>query len=159
MAKHSTIFTTPDERTLSFERVFDAPRALVWKVWTEPEHVAQWWGPKGFTNTIHKMEVKAGGEWSLIMHGPDGKDWPNHIEYLEVREPEFLRFLHGGAPGDPGAFEVTVAFTDLGERTKIVHAMTCKTAEQAAEIKKFAVDGHESTWERLEHYLQGAQVD
>jgi uncharacterized protein YndB with AHSA1/START domain len=158
MARHETVITRPDANTLCFERVFDAPRALVWKVWTDPEHVAKWWGPEGFTNSIHKMEVRPGGEWSLTMHGPDGTDWPNHIRYVEVREPEFLSYHHGGKPGDEGAFFVTAEFVDLGKRTKIVNTLICKTVEQAAEISKIAEHGHHSTWNRLEAYLEEAQA-
>ena len=62
------------DREIAITRLFNAPRELLWKVWTEPKHIAQWWGPKGFTNTIHKMEVKPGGRWDFIMHGPDGVD-------------------------------------------------------------------------------------
>jgi uncharacterized protein YndB with AHSA1/START domain len=118
--------------------------------------VAKWWGPEGFTNSVHKMDVKAGGTWSLTMHGPDGTDYPNHIDYVEVREPEFLSYHHGGRPGDPGAFFVTAEFTDLGQQTKIVNRLIFKTPEQAAETAKFAEWGHDSTWNRLEAYLDAA---
>ena len=57
------------DREIAIKRVFNAPRSLVWTAWTDPKHVAQWWGPTGFTNTIHKMEVKVGGVWDFIMHG------------------------------------------------------------------------------------------
>ena len=157
MAKHKTLYTNPDNRTLRFERVFDAPRALVWKVWTDPEHVAKWWGPEGFTNSIHQMDVKAGGTWSLTMHGPDGTDYANHIDFVEVRAPKFLAFNHGGKPGDAGAFFVTAEFVDvdnLGEQTRIIHTLVLKTAAQAAAVKPHAEPGHETSWARLEKYLE-----
>src|SRR5258706_10882308 len=81
-------------------RVFDAPRELVWKVWTEPEHIGKWWGPNGFTTTTHKMEVKAGGVWRFVMHGPDGRDYQNKITFIEVVKPERLVYKHGGAGGE-----------------------------------------------------------
>ncbi len=64
--------------------MLQAPVELVWEVWTTPEHIAQWWGPNGFTNTIQTMDVQEGGEWKLTMHGPDGTNFPNRNVYKEV---------------------------------------------------------------------------
>src|SRR5678809_780124 len=61
-------------RELTITRVLNAPIELVWNVWTDPDHIKNWWGPNGFTNTIFEMDVKPGGNWEFIMHGPDGKD-------------------------------------------------------------------------------------
>ena len=77
-------------REIVAARVFDAPRELVFDAWTDPEHVAQWWGPNGFTNTIHEMDVRPGGVWRFVMHGPDGVDYNNKIVYIEVVKPERL---------------------------------------------------------------------
>ncbi|TMG73164.1 MAG: ATPase, partial [Betaproteobacteria bacterium] len=68
-----------DDREIAAVRIFDAPRDLVWKVWTRPEHVAKWWGPNGFTTTTYSMEVKPGGVWRYVMHGPDGRDYRNKV--------------------------------------------------------------------------------
>src|SRR5258706_2724536 len=100
--------------------VFDAPRELVWKVWTEPEHIGMWWGPDGFTTTTHKMEVKAGGVWRFVMHGPDGRDYQNKITFIEVVKPERLVYKHGGTGGKeerglkPVGFQVKGIVTDTG---------------------------------------------
>src|SRR5258706_7128695 len=103
-------------------RVFDAPRELVWKVWTEPEHIGKWWGPNGFTTTTHKMEVKAGGVWRFVMHGPDGRDYQNKITFIEVVKPERLVYKHGGVGGEggqgPGAPGVPLTLTVPGGRGK-----------------------------------------
>lgn len=72
------------ERELRFSRLLDAPVELVWKVWTNPEHLKHWWGPDGFTTTIKKMDLKAGGEWNLVMHGPDGTDYDVKCVFREV---------------------------------------------------------------------------
>lgn len=58
------------DREIVATRVFDAPRDLVFKMWTDPKHIVHWWGPNGFTNTIHEMDVRPGGVWRFIMHGP-----------------------------------------------------------------------------------------
>ncbi|MEI9810777.1 MAG: SRPBCC domain-containing protein [Bacteroidota bacterium] len=71
-----------------------APVELVWEVWTNPEHIANWWGPKGFTNTIHIMDVAEGGEWRLTMHGPDGKNYPNKSIFLEIVQDKKIVFRH-----------------------------------------------------------------
>ena len=80
--------TNTADREIVSARVFDAPRELVWKAWVDPKHVAQWWGPKGFTNTIHEMDVRPGGVWRFAMHGPDGTDYKNEIVFIEVVRPE-----------------------------------------------------------------------
>ena len=71
-------------RELLLTRVLNAPIELVWEVWTKPEHIAEWWGPNGFTNTITKMDVTPKGEWHLIMHGPDGTNYKNKSIFKEV---------------------------------------------------------------------------
>jgi uncharacterized protein YndB with AHSA1/START domain len=70
--------------------VFDAPRALVFKAWTDPGHLAHWWGPHGFTTTIQEMDLRPGGRWDHVMHGPDGADYPNYSTFIEVVKPEHL---------------------------------------------------------------------
>jgi len=72
------------DRVISISRLLDAPIDLVWEVWTDPEHIKNWWGPDGFTNTIQLMDMKEGGEWNLIMHGPDGTDYKNKSVFMEV---------------------------------------------------------------------------
>ena len=78
---------------LVLTRTFDAPRELVFKVWTDPKHVAQWWGPHGFTTIIHQMDVRPGGAWRYSMRGPDGNDYPFNGEYVEILVPERLVFI------------------------------------------------------------------
>ena len=87
----------PANRELGITRVLKAPRELVWKVWTDPEHIKHWWGPNGFTNTIFKMDVRPGGVWEFIMHGPDRTDYKNKHIYKEVVEPEnwYWSMCHG----------------------------------------------------------------
>ena len=72
------------DRELLLTRLLNAPIELVWEVWTDPKHLAQWWGPNGFSNTISQMDVQPGGEWNLVMHGPDGKDYKNKSVFKEV---------------------------------------------------------------------------
>ena len=92
MDTRATAAIDTSDREISATRIFDAPRDLVWRAWTDPQQIVQWWGPNGFTTTTYHMEVKPGGVWRLVMHGPDGRDYPNRITFLEVVEPERLVF-------------------------------------------------------------------
>lgn len=143
------------ERELVFSRVFDAPRALVFKAWTQANHVAGWFGPDGFTTTTHEMDVRPGGVWRFTMHGPDGRDYPNHIVYLEVVPPERLRYRHSsGAEGDAG-FEVTVDFVRRGAATELTMRMLFASAAERDRIaREFgAIEGAHQTLNRLAEHL------
>src|ERR1044072_8507208 len=113
-----TTKTDTSNRELSITRIFDIDIDTMFEVWTNPEHIAHWWGPNGFTNTISEMEVRPGGVWRYIMHGPDGTDYPNLITYVEVVKPVRLMYLHGD-DNDPAHFEVTVIFEALGDQTRL----------------------------------------
>jgi uncharacterized protein YndB with AHSA1/START domain len=80
--------TTPNDREIAMTRVFDAPRELVFKAYTDPALTPQWWGPRGFTTTVDQMDVRPGGVWRFVMHGPDGTDYPNKIVYTETVRSE-----------------------------------------------------------------------
>lgn len=138
---------TDAAREIATTRLFDAPRELVWRMWTEPEHVKHWWGPRGFTNTIHQMDVRPGGMWKFIMHGPDGTNYRNEITYTEIVPPERLSYFHGPYP----RFDVEVTFADEGGKTRIHMRMVFESAaERDKVVEKFgAVEGMHQTLERL----------
>src|SRR5438128_10473572 len=93
--------TATADREIVVTRVFDAPRELVFEAWTDPTRVVQWWGPHGFTTTIHEMDVRPGGVWRFVMHGPDGTDYPNKVGFAEAAEPDPWRTHDaGGHRGD-----------------------------------------------------------
>ena len=91
MAARNDVDTDSDPRSIIASRVFDAPRDLVFAVWTDPKHLAQWWGPHGFTTTTHSFDMRSGGVWRFVMHGPDGRDFQNRITYEEVVRPRTHR--------------------------------------------------------------------
>lgn len=150
------------DRQIELSRVFDAPRELVWRVWTTPEHIVRWWGPRGFTNTSHAMDVRPGGQWRFVMHGPDGRDYENLITYLEVVEPERLVYKHGGdVDTEPVDFRVTVRFDrDAGNpgRTRVSLRMEFPTKEaRDFVVREYgAIEGGQQTLQRLGEYLAGA---
>ena len=88
------------DRQLFIQRVVHAPRQLVFKMWTDPEHMPKWWGPNGFTNTVHSMDARTGGFCDYTMHGPDGKDWPNYQSYKEIIPNEKIEYMHGSSAED-----------------------------------------------------------
>ena len=138
------------DREMVAVRFLDAPRELVWKVWTEPKHIAHWWGPKGFTNTIQMMDVKPGGVWELTMHSPDGISFPNKHIFEEVVKFERLVYVHS-AP----AFRATITFEEQGTKTKITMRMVFETAELRDQIVKAhkAAEGLEQNMDRLVKHI------
>jgi uncharacterized protein YndB with AHSA1/START domain len=138
-------------RELVLTRLLNAPRELVWEVFVSPEHIKNWWGPNGFTNTIDKMEVKPGGTWDFMMHGPDGKNYKNIHLFKEVVKPERLVFEHAVNP----KFITTITFTAQGERTLLNWHMLFESKEQLEQVVKVhkADEGLEQNVEKLERYL------
>ncbi|HWK73891.1 MAG TPA: SRPBCC family protein [Povalibacter sp.] len=146
------------DREILITRLVDAPRELVWQVWTSPEHVGQWWGPNGFTTTIHEMQVVPGGVWRFIMHGPDGVDYPNRIEFIEVTRPQRLVYQHGDDKGEIG-FHVTVTFTEQAGKTLVTLRSLFPTAaaRDFAVSKYGAIEGGRQTLGRLDAYVANLQ--
>lgn len=139
---------------LYITRVYDAPVKMVWDAWTDPKQVSQWWGPRGFTLTTQQKDVRTGGTWTYVMHGPDGVDYPNKTKFLEVEKYSRLVYDHGGNDDRPPMFRVTVDFSETNGKTKMEMSMTLPTAEAAAEAKKFIKSaGGDSTWDRLAEFL------
>jgi uncharacterized protein YndB with AHSA1/START domain len=137
-------------------RVYDAPVALVWDAWTKDEHVAHWWGPRGFSLTTHSKDLRPGGSWSYTMHGPDGTDWPNFTRYHVVEPRAKLVYDHGASSADAKPmFRVTATFTDLGGRTELDMRMTLESPEAAARSRTFVkAAGGNGTWDRLAEFLE-----
>lgn len=144
------------DREIILTRELAAPRPLVYRMYTERQHVERWWGPRGFTITVHEMDVRPGGTWRFLMHGPDGTDYPNRIEYIEVAPPERLVFTHGDDEMQD-AFHVTVTFTEQGNGTLVTQRMLFATAEQRAQVIAFgAVELGRQTLDRLAEYVATA---
>jgi uncharacterized protein YndB with AHSA1/START domain len=132
-------------------RVFDAPKELIWKLWTEPDHIAKWWGPEGFTNTIERMDVRPGGMWKFVMRGPDGVDYENEIVYVEVARPDKIVYDHVSYP----RFRSTSIFETQGEQTRVSVRVSFDSAElrNKAADEFHAVEGLWQTLGRLEQQL------
>jgi uncharacterized protein YndB with AHSA1/START domain len=145
-----------NDRELIFNRLLDAPRELVFKVWTDPEHVVKWWGPTGFTNTNHGMDVSKNGVWRFTMHGPDGVDYKNKIVFLEVKEPELLVYKHSDDEDtEPIHFHVTITFEAQGNKTNLTMHMVFDTKEELEKVARDfgAIEGAHQHIARLEDYI------
>ncbi|NBV42768.1 ATPase [bacterium] len=143
-------------REVTATRLFDAPVETVYTAWTTPEQIAVWWGPDGFTNTVYEMDVRPGGVWRYMMHGPDGVDYPNKILYTEVVPLKRLVYVHTDDIEDGGnRFDVTVDFEALGTQTKITMHLLFKSEEMVRDlVEKFgALDGLKQNMERLQVFL------
>lgn len=140
------------DREIRLSRLLNAPVALVWEVWTNPEHIKNWWGPNGFTSTITKMDIKENGEWDLIMHGPDGTDYKNKSIFKEITKHKKLVYEHVSAP----KFLATIQFEEQGEKTLLNWHMLFESKEQFIQVvKTFKADeGLKQNGEKLEQYLQ-----
>jgi uncharacterized protein YndB with AHSA1/START domain len=139
------------DRELRISRLLNAPIELVWEVWTNPEHIKNWWGPDGFTNTISVMDVKQNGEWNLTMHGPDGTDYRNESIFKEVIKHKKLVYDHITGP----KFTATVEFEAQGDKTLLNwYAIFRNAAEFTQTIKTFKADeGMKQNVEKLQTYL------
>lgn len=156
MSASSAGASSTADRELVFTRVFDAPRELVFEAWTDPRHVEQWWGPNGFRTTISQMDVRPGGEWRLVMHGPDGRDYRNHIVFLEVVKPERLVYKHDPEKdSEPVRFEVTVTFAEDAGKTRLTMRMLFPSAAARDHVVKTygAEEGGKQTLGRLAEHL------
>lgn len=145
---------TEAEREIVITRLLDAPRELVWKALTEPEHLIQWWGPRGFTNTFHEINIRPGGVWRFDMHGADDRDYDNRVTFKEVTPPERLVYDHG-TDAQPAQFEATITLTERGGKTEIVlRSLFPSAADREYVVREFgAIEGGKSTLERLAEHL------
>ena len=147
--------STTADREIVTTRLIDAPRELVFEAWTDPEHVAHWFGPDGFTTITHSMDVRPGGVWRFTMRGPDGKNWPNVVTYEQVVRPERLVYLHGDET-ETDMFHNTVTFDDEGGKTALTMRAVFKTAAARDYVarERGAVEGGQQTISRLERYVR-----
>jgi uncharacterized protein YndB with AHSA1/START domain len=153
----------PDDRRLELERILPAPRELVWKMFSDPCHLAQWWGPKGCTNPVVELDFRVGGRWYHVMHCLDDKDYPADSEFVEITPPERIvyrnRRLDDAAFGDnpPPSFLRVINFIDLGDgRTRVkIEAYFDTSEEKAAVVRRGFREGVMESFDKLIAYLEG----
>lgn len=143
------------DREIVTTRIIDAPRALVWEAFTDPKALAQWFGPNGFTLTTKVFEFEEGGDWIFIMHGPDGRDYPNWVHFTEITRPARIVHDHGAAEGEV-MFRAEITLDDLGDRTRVTlrSVFTTKEALEVVVKEHGAIEGGKQTLARLDEYLK-----
>jgi uncharacterized protein YndB with AHSA1/START domain len=160
MAEKTQPQTGADDRTLIIERTFNAPRELVWRAWTEPKHIEQWWGPKGFTTRVEQMELRPGGRTRYVMISPDGQEFAVGGMYREVDPPaRFVstdEFLDDPPEGEelPQGVIMTATFEDLGDKTKVtLHIRHATVADRKKHEEMGVVGGWQSSFDCLDEHL------
>lgn len=146
----SQIFPTSSDCVIASTRIVNASPATVYRAWTDPDHLKSWWGPAGFTNTFHEFDLRPGGKWRFIMHGPDKGNYPNECEFIQIVEPSLITWKRISKP----LFKVMVTFDEVVTgKTKIVFRMIFDTAGECNKVKPFAADKNEENFDRLEMEL------
>lgn len=161
MATRHSPATKSTERELVITRIFDAPRELVFKAWTDPKHVAQWWGPKDFTNPVCELDVRPGGALLIHMRGPDGVVYPMKGVFHEIAEPERLVFTSSAFEDEAGnpQLEVlnTVTFVEQGGKTKLtLRAVVVRSTPEVAAALAGMEEGWNQSLDKLAEHLAKA---
>ncbi len=146
--------TTPSDREIHIERVFDAPRDRVFAVYTDPELIPEWWGPRGTTTEVVEMDARTGGDWRFVSHGSDGSQTGFRGTYREVSPPERIvqTFEWDGMPGYVSV--ETAVFEDLGDRTKVTTTSLFYTTEERDGMLGSGMEGGlNETYARLDELL------
>ena len=147
----SKIITGKPDCDIVSSRIFDASRALVFRAWAEPDHLKNWWGPAGFTNTFHEFDFRVGGKWRFVMHGPDKGNYANECEFIQIEEPSVIAWKRHSKP----LFRVVATFEEVATtQTKLVFKMLFDTAGECDKIKRFAVEKNEENFDKLELELK-----
>lgn len=126
-------------------REFPATPAAVFAAIEDPLRLARWWGPAGFTNTFHTFEFREGGSWNFTMHGPDGADYPNQSEFLEVVPDSMVRIKHVNLPH----FELTISLEPCAAGTSLSWFMVFENREFAENARQFLEAANEQNLDRL----------
>lgn len=142
--------TNPDCEIVS-SRIFPVDHVLLFRAWSEPNHLKNWWGPAGFTNTFHEFDFRVGGRWKFVMHGPDKGNYQNECEFTKIVAPSLIEWKRITQP----LFNVVAQFEIVTQhQTKLIFKMVFDTPEECAKIKKFVVDKNEENFDKLELELE-----
>ena len=145
----------PDERAAEVEivstRVLGAPRDVVFEAFSDPDRLVQWWGPAGFTNTFSEFDLRPGGAWRFVMHGPDGTVYELAKDFVEVVRPERIVLQH---LQPMHRFRMTMIFTEQSRGTELTWRMLFEATEDARALERFIGEANEQNFDRLERYLE-----
>lgn len=157
MIKNNTETRIKDNQ-VTYKRYFDVDVDLLFEVWSKPEHLTEWWGPDGFTLTIKSLDFSNGGIWEFVMHGPDGHDYKNKIQFIEISKPHFILYQHlGDGEGDEDVnFQSRIVFEKAGEGTNLIMEQIFSDKQELERVneKYGAIEGGKQHIENLAKYLE-----
>jgi uncharacterized protein YndB with AHSA1/START domain len=138
-----------DDLALTTSRIVDASPARVYAAFEDPKQLTRWWGPDGFTSTFETFDFRTGGAWKFVLHGPDGKDYPNVNRFVELVRDARVRLQHV----EGHWFELTVTLTPEGDKTRIAWRQQFANADELDQIRDYVVPANEQNLNRLEAVL------
>jgi uncharacterized protein YndB with AHSA1/START domain len=133
------------------QRLFDAPRPVVFRAFSDPAVLARWWGPDGFTNTFHEFDFRPGGAWRFLMRGPDGSEFEMDKRFVEIAPPDRITLEH---LGPIHRFLMTATFTEEGSGTRVSWRMEFESAADLEPIRPFLLEANEQNFDRLAECLE-----
>jgi len=135
---------------ISSSRALNAPLNIVYHAFENPKHLANWWGPEGFTNTFHEFDLQPGGKWILTMHGPEKGNYENASVFKTIEPLKLITWERVSKP----LFNMEIAFEKLSNtKTKISFKMIFESAEECNKLKPFVIPKNEENFDRLEREL------
>lgn len=142
--------TTNGNREIYNSRVLNAPLNIVYQAFANPLHLAEWWGPEGFTNTFFEFDLKPGGRWILTMHGPEKGNYENSSVFKTIEPGKLISWTRVSQP----LFDMEVKFDPVNDlQTTISFRMIFETVEECEKIRRFAGPKNEENFDRLEREL------
>lgn len=146
--------TNNENCVVTIERTFEAPIHLVWQAWTDPEHIAKWWGPKGMQTRVLEHSFIEGGSWKYAMAMPDGNDFISEGTYLEIKEPTLLRTTADFKPMTEGV-ELEIHLEQENDKTKFTFKVIHATEAYKIQQEKMGIyNGWGSTFDRLQVHVE-----
>jgi len=151
-----TFTVNREAKEITMERVFDASRDLVWKLWTDPKMIPRWWGPRNNQTTVDKMDFRVGGEWRFIQIDPEGNEYAFHGVYREIVPPHKISETFNFEPIGPGHELIEVVmFEDIGGKTKMISKAIYNSIEDLEGMVRSGMEeGSNESMERFEELLK-----
>ncbi|TGL59252.1 SRPBCC family protein [Leptospira sarikeiensis] len=157
MVKNSSETIIQDNKVI-YKRYFDVSIDLAFEAWSSHEHLSQWWGPEGFTLTTNSLDFSNGGIWDFIMHGPDGHDYKNEIQFVDIQKPFHIYYRHlGDGEGSKDVdFQSKIIFETSGEGTNVTMEQIFLSKEELERIneKYGAIEGGKQHISKFGKYLE-----
>ena len=155
-----TKVSLPSDQEILVTRTFDAPRDLLWQMWTQAEHLQHWWGPEGWSLPICEVDFRPGGSWFYCMQGPDGMQSCGKATYLGIDPPKRLVYEDAFTDAEGNVLEgmplahITLEFVEAGDKTTVLNTVRYPSkAERDAVLEMGVEAGIDQTWNRLDEYL------